>query len=66
LSFSCNTGKNKYIFTSLDSFFKSKSDESKFNLAKQLKKKASTIREDYEKQLSDDDIKSLRTTFDLN
>jgi hypothetical protein len=26
-------------------------------LAKQLKKKASTIREDYEKQLSDDDIK---------
>lgn len=52
------TGKNKYIFTSLDSFFKSKSDESKFNLAKQLKKKASTIREDYEKQLSDDDIKN--------
>ena len=51
------TGKNKYIFTSLDSFFKSKSDESKFNLAKQLKRKASTIREDYEKQLSDDDIK---------
>jgi DNA topoisomerase-1 len=43
------TGKNKYIFTSLDSFFKSKSDESKFDLARQLKKKANTIREDYEK-----------------
>ena len=34
------TGKNKYIFTSLDSFFKSKSDEDKFDLAKQLKKKS--------------------------
>jgi len=33
------TGKTKYIFTSLDSFFKSKSDESKFDLARQLKKK---------------------------
>ena len=31
------TGKNKYIFTSLDSFFKSKSDESKFDLARKLK-----------------------------
>lgn len=48
------TGKNKYIFTSLDSFFKSKSDESKFDLARQLKKKAKTIREDYEKQLDND------------
>jgi DNA topoisomerase-1 len=52
------TGKNKYIFTSLDSFFKSKSDESKFDLAKQLKKKANTIREDYEKQLTDDNPKN--------
>jgi DNA topoisomerase-1 len=33
------TGKNKYIFTSLESFFKSKSDEDKFDLAKKLKKK---------------------------
>jgi DNA topoisomerase-1 len=48
------TGKNKYIFTSLDSFFKSKSDESKFDLARQLKRKANTIREDYEKQLIDE------------
>ncbi len=52
------TGKNKYIFTSLDSFFKSKSDESKFDLARQLKKKANTIREDYEKQLSDENPKN--------
>ena len=52
------TGKNKYVFTSLDSFFKSKSDESKFDLAKQLKKKVNTIREDYEKQLSDDNPKN--------
>ena len=52
------TGKNKYVFTSLDSFFKSKSDMSKFDLARQLKKKVNTIREDYEKQLGDDDIKN--------
>ncbi len=52
------TGKNKYIFTSLDSFFKSKSDESKFDLAKQLKKKVNTVREDYEKQLTDENPKN--------
>jgi DNA topoisomerase-1 len=52
------TGKNKYIFTSLDSFFKSKSDENKFNLAHQLKKKVNVIRENYEKQLNDDSIKN--------
>jgi DNA topoisomerase-1 len=52
------TGKNKYIFTSLDSFFKSKSDESKFDLARQLKKKANIIREDYEKQLIDENPKN--------
>jgi DNA topoisomerase-1 len=52
------TGKNKYVFTSLDSFFKSKSDQSKFDLARQLKKKASTIREEYEKQLTDENIKN--------
>lgn len=52
------TGKNKYIFTSLDSFFKSKSDESKFDLARQLKKKVNTIRNDYEKQLIDNDFKN--------
>lgn len=52
------TGKNKYIFTSLDSFFKSKSDESKFDLARKLKKKANTIRENYEKQLFDENPKN--------
>ena len=51
------TGKNKYIFTSLDSFFKSKSDEDKFNLARQLKKKANSIREKYESDLISDDNK---------
>ena len=33
------TGKNKYIFTSMESIFKSKSDEKKFDLARKLKKK---------------------------
>ena len=52
------SGKNKYIFTSLDSVFKSKSDESKFDLAKQLKKKVNKIREDYEKELESKDLKN--------
>jgi DNA topoisomerase-1 len=52
------TGKNKYVFTSLDSFFKSQSDMSKFDLARQLKKKASSIREDYEKQMIEGDMKA--------
>ena len=51
------TGKYKYIFTSLDSLFKSKSDESKFDLARKLKKKVNSIRDDYEKHLIDDNIK---------
>jgi DNA topoisomerase-1 len=51
------TDKNKYVFTSMESFFKSKSDEEKFNLARKLKKKINTIRETYELQLSDPDKK---------
>jgi len=51
------TGKNKYIFTSLESFFKSKSDEEKFNLARKLKRKVNSIRESYEKELLEDDLK---------
>lgn len=52
------TGKNKYIFTSLESFFKSKSDEDKFDLAKKLKKKINSIRETYEKELESTNIKN--------
>lgn len=59
------TNKNKYIFTSLDSFFKSKSDESKFDLARQLKKKVGVIREDYEKLLYDDNIKNKQLSTAL-
>jgi DNA topoisomerase-1 len=51
------SGKNKYIFTSFDSFFKSKSDESKFDLARKLKKKVHAIRTEYEKQLEDSNLK---------
>lgn len=50
-------GKTKYVFTSLESFFKAKSDESKFDLARKLKKKLGTIRESYEKELLSDDLK---------
>ena len=39
--------KNKYIFTSMDSIFKSKSDTEKFDLAKKLKSKAHSIRTTY-------------------
>lgn len=51
------TGKNKYIFTSFESYFKSKSDEEKFDLARKLKKKINFIRESYEKNLTDDNLK---------
>lgn len=52
------TGKTKYVFTSLESFFKSKSDEEKFDLARKLKKKLGSIRESYEKELYSDDSKT--------
>jgi DNA topoisomerase I len=51
------TGKSKYIFTSMGSTFKSKSDEKKFDLARRLKRKAKEIRTKYEEELRDDDIK---------
>ena len=51
------TGDIKYIYTSMDSFFKSKSDEDKFNLAKKLKKKVIEIRKTYTEQLLDKDMK---------
>ena len=51
------TGKTKYVFTSLESFFKAKSDEEKFDLAKKLKKKVVSIRENYEKELLNNDLK---------
>lgn len=51
------SGKNKYIFTSFESFFKSKSDEDKFDLAKKLKKKINHIKEEYTKELESSDTK---------
>jgi len=51
------TNKIKYIFTSLDSIFKSKSDEEKFNLARKLKKKITYIRDSYEQDLSHSNMK---------
>jgi DNA topoisomerase-1 len=51
------TNQTKYIFTSFESFFKSKSDEEKFNLARQLKRKANSIREKYETDLISNDLK---------
>ncbi len=52
------TGKTKYVFTSLESFFKSKSDEEKFDLARKLKRKLGSIRENYEKELLSEDLKT--------
>lgn len=59
------TGKAKYVFTSVESLFKSNSDEKKFDLAKKLKRKAASIREQYENQLTDQDIitKQLATAL---
>ena len=50
------TGKNKYVFTSMESIFKSKSDQKKFDLARQLKRKGKGIREDYTKDLDSDSM----------
>ena len=61
------TNKNKYIFTSFESFFKAESDENKFDLARKLKSQIDTIRSDYEKQLYEGDLKAkqLATTLYL-
>ena len=57
------TGKAKYIFTSVESKFKSKSDEKKFDLAKRLKKRAAKIREQYENELiGEDNVKKQLAT----
>lgn len=52
------TGKTKYIFTSMDSIFKSKSDEEKFDLARKLKRKVKAIREKYFNELLSEDLKT--------
>jgi DNA topoisomerase I len=48
------TGKNKYVFTSMESIFKSASDEKKFDLARKLKNKAGGIRKSYGEDLVGD------------
>ena len=50
------SGKTKYIFTSMDGLFKSKSDLKKFDLAKKLKKKINSIRNSYLELVNDNDI----------
>ena len=59
------TGKNKYIFTSMESIFKSASDEKKFDLARKLKRKAGNIRKQYTEDLISDNItkKQLSTSL---
>ena len=59
------SGKNKYIFTSMESIFKSKSDESKFDLAKKLKSKVKSIRESYERNLSSDSVTNRQLSVAL-
>ena len=57
------TGKNKYIFTSMEGSFKSKSDEKKFDLARKLKNKAGQIRKEYTDALtSNDNVKQQLAT----
>ena len=61
------SGKNKYIFTSMESIFKSKSDMDKFDLARKLKKKINQIRSSYYEDMKGDDIvkKQLATALYL-
>lgn len=46
------TNKNKYVFTSMESIFKSKSDEKKFDLARRLKRIIKKIRDEYTNDLT--------------
>lgn len=59
------TGKNKYVFTSMESIFKSASDEKKFNLARKLKNKTGSIRKIYGEDLSNNELykKQLATAL---
>ena len=52
------TNKNKYIFTSMESVFKSESDKKKFDLARKLKKRIKNIRLTYESDLTNNNIKN--------
>lgn len=57
------SGKNKYIFTSMESIFKSKSDMDKFDLARKLKKKVNQIRSAYyEDMKGSDEVKQQLST----
>ena len=57
------SGKNKYVFTSMESIFKSKSDMDKFDLARKLKKKVNQIRAAYyEDMKGTDEIKQQLAT----
>jgi len=59
------TGKNKYVFTSMESIFKSASDEKKFDLARKLKNKAGLIRRIYTEDLNSSELsqKQLATAL---
>ncbi len=57
------SGKNKYVFTSMESIFKSKSDMDKFDLARKLKKKINQIRSSYYEDMKGiDEIKKQLST----
>ena len=61
------SNKNKYVFTSMESIFKSKSDMAKFDLAKNLKNKINKIRILYSNDMKSDDMskKQLATALYL-
>lgn len=52
------TGKTKYVWLGAHSKFQAESDQSKFDLARKLKKKVKGIRETNYKNLSDTDLKT--------
>jgi DNA topoisomerase I len=59
------TGKTKYLWLGAHSHFKSASDVEKFDLAKKLKRKIESIREENSKNLESNDIKlrQIATAF---
>ena len=50
------TGKNKYVFPSVESSFKAASDKDKFDLARKLKNKIGKIRSQFTEDMSSQDL----------
>jgi len=54
------TGKTKYLWLSQESDMRANNDQKKFDIARKLKKKIKTIREENEKNMKSTDVKTIQ------